>query len=128
MACKAINLDAFRLFRSAQDAISRYARPARYPGTTVRTAFSFLLPFQGNGTVVELTCEEYQAIPIDERAPEDLALEMLAKEERWRRCPKVSHSPFLCVHSNITYTLTVWCNGRAQGEHSFADHIRLNRA
>ncbi|KAF9459774.1 hypothetical protein BDZ94DRAFT_995454 [Collybia nuda] len=34
-----------------------------------------------------LTCEEYQALPLDERSPEDRLLLELAKAERWRRCP-----------------------------------------
>ena len=47
----------------------------------------------------ELTCKEYQAIPINERAPEDLAFTELAKQERWRRCPKVSNfALFQCYH------------------------------
>ena len=37
----------------------------------------------------DLTCLEYQLLPIDLRAPEDVALAVLAKKERWRRCPKV---------------------------------------
>ena len=39
--------------------------------------------------IPELTCEEYQALPLNERAPEDLAFTELAKKEKWRRCPKV---------------------------------------
>lgn len=38
----------------------------------------------------KLTCEEYQALPVHERAPEDLAFTELAKKEKWRRCPKCS--------------------------------------
>ncbi|KAJ7236214.1 hypothetical protein C8J57DRAFT_1377041 [Mycena rebaudengoi] len=37
-----------------------------------------------------LTCEEYQAQPITERAPEDVAFAMLAKQQKWKRCPKCS--------------------------------------
>ncbi|KAJ7770584.1 hypothetical protein B0H16DRAFT_217558 [Mycena metata] len=38
----------------------------------------------------DLTCEMYQALPMDERAPEDVAFANLAKLEKWRRCPKCS--------------------------------------
>lgn len=31
----------------------------------------------------------YQALPITERAPEDVTFANLAKQEKWRRCPKV---------------------------------------
>ncbi|KIM87741.1 hypothetical protein PILCRDRAFT_814454 [Piloderma croceum F 1598] len=34
----------------------------------------------------DLTCEEYQALPLDERSPEDQLLIQLAKEKKWRRC------------------------------------------
>ncbi|KAF7350514.1 RBR-type E3 ubiquitin transferase [Mycena venus] len=37
-----------------------------------------------------LTCEQYQALPITERAPEDVAFANLAAQEKWRRCPKCS--------------------------------------
>ncbi|KAJ7484675.1 hypothetical protein FB451DRAFT_1393200 [Mycena latifolia] len=37
-----------------------------------------------------LTCEMYQALPETERAPEDVAFANLAKQEKWRRCPKCS--------------------------------------
>ncbi|KAJ7901601.1 hypothetical protein B0H13DRAFT_2027665 [Mycena leptocephala] len=37
-----------------------------------------------------LTCEAYQALPITERAPEDVAFANLAMQEKWRRCPKCS--------------------------------------
>ncbi|KAJ6631207.1 hypothetical protein B0H10DRAFT_712610 [Mycena sp. CBHHK59/15] len=35
-----------------------------------------------------MTCEAYQALPIAERAPEDVAFANLARQEKWRRCPK----------------------------------------
>ncbi|KAF8067842.1 hypothetical protein FPV67DRAFT_1626064 [Lyophyllum atratum] len=35
----------------------------------------------------DLTCEEYQALPLDERSPEDRLVLDLAKAEQWRRCP-----------------------------------------
>ncbi|KAJ7637073.1 hypothetical protein FB45DRAFT_908153 [Roridomyces roridus] len=38
----------------------------------------------------KLTCEQYQALPVDERNPEDVAFANLAKQEKWRRCPKCS--------------------------------------
>ncbi|KAF7318206.1 RBR-type E3 ubiquitin transferase [Mycena chlorophos] len=38
----------------------------------------------------KLTCEEYQALPLNERAPEDVAFANLARVEKWRRCPKCS--------------------------------------
>ncbi|KAG9003812.1 hypothetical protein FRB93_010828 [Tulasnella sp. JGI-2019a] len=34
-----------------------------------------------------LTCDEYQQLPVDERMPEDRAVLELARVERWRRCP-----------------------------------------
>ncbi|KAJ7749330.1 hypothetical protein DFH07DRAFT_829339 [Mycena maculata] len=37
-----------------------------------------------------LTCEQYQALPITERNPEDVAFANLARQEKWRRCPKCS--------------------------------------
>ncbi|KAJ7143327.1 hypothetical protein C8R43DRAFT_1130754 [Mycena crocata] len=37
-----------------------------------------------------LTCAMYQALPMTERAPEDVAFANLAKQEKWRRCPKCS--------------------------------------
>ncbi|KAF5383165.1 hypothetical protein D9615_004990 [Tricholomella constricta] len=37
-----------------------------------------------------LTCEEYQALPLDERSPEDRLVLDLAKAEQWRRCPNCS--------------------------------------
>jgi len=36
----------------------------------------------------KLTCAQYQALPVHERAPEDLVFMELAQKERWRRCPK----------------------------------------
>ncbi|KAJ7236212.1 hypothetical protein C8J57DRAFT_1377036 [Mycena rebaudengoi] len=58
-----------------------------------------------------LTCEAYQALPITERAPEDVAFAILAKQEKWRRCPKcsamvelkVSHITCTCKH-HFCYT------------------------
>ncbi|KAF7300607.1 RBR-type E3 ubiquitin transferase [Mycena chlorophos] len=38
----------------------------------------------------DLTCEEYQALPPDERSPEDRLLMELAKAKQWRRCPHCS--------------------------------------
>ncbi|KAJ7048506.1 hypothetical protein C8F01DRAFT_1190188 [Mycena amicta] len=38
----------------------------------------------------ELSCEEYQALPPDERSPEDRLLMELAKANQWRRCPNCS--------------------------------------
>ncbi|RDB30352.1 ATP-dependent RNA helicase DEAH12, chloroplastic [Hypsizygus marmoreus] len=37
-----------------------------------------------------LTCEAYQALPLDERSPEDRLLLELAKAKSWRRCPSCS--------------------------------------
>ncbi|KAF8189939.1 hypothetical protein K438DRAFT_1832370 [Mycena galopus ATCC 62051] len=37
-----------------------------------------------------LTCVQYQALPLNERAPEDVAFANLAAQEKWRRCPKCS--------------------------------------
>ncbi|KAJ7580269.1 hypothetical protein C8J56DRAFT_278895 [Mycena floridula] len=37
-----------------------------------------------------LTCAAYQALPLTERAPEDVAFANLARLEKWRRCPKCS--------------------------------------
>ncbi|CAG8713904.1 1659_t:CDS:2, partial [Acaulospora morrowiae] len=36
----------------------------------------------------DLTCEQYQALPPNERAPEDRAVLKLAQNEKWKRCPK----------------------------------------
>ncbi|CAG8713969.1 16180_t:CDS:10 [Acaulospora morrowiae] len=36
----------------------------------------------------DLTCEQYQALPPSERAPEDRAVLKLAQNEKWKRCPK----------------------------------------
>jgi hypothetical protein len=38
----------------------------------------------------DLTCKEYQALPPDERSPEDRLLIQLAKEKQWRRCKACS--------------------------------------
>ncbi|TRM63510.1 hypothetical protein BD626DRAFT_272723 [Schizophyllum amplum] len=35
----------------------------------------------------DLTCEEFQALPPDERSPEDQLLLELARAKHWRRCP-----------------------------------------
>jgi len=37
-----------------------------------------------------LTCQAYQALPATERDPDDVAFANLARQERWRRCPKCS--------------------------------------
>ncbi|KAJ7802396.1 hypothetical protein B0H14DRAFT_2614301 [Mycena olivaceomarginata] len=37
-----------------------------------------------------LTCAQYQTLPITERAPEDVVFATLAAQEKWRRCPKCS--------------------------------------
>ncbi|KAJ7695393.1 hypothetical protein B0H17DRAFT_1271880 [Mycena rosella] len=37
-----------------------------------------------------LSCEQYQALPPDERSPEDRLLLELAKAKHWRRCPNCS--------------------------------------
>ncbi|KIY43295.1 hypothetical protein FISHEDRAFT_53809 [Fistulina hepatica ATCC 64428] len=46
------------------------------------------------------TCEEYQAIPPDERSPEDQLLLQLAKAKNWRRCP----------NCKTIVELTIGCN------------------
>ncbi|KAJ7627657.1 hypothetical protein DFH06DRAFT_1339170 [Mycena polygramma] len=61
----------------------------------------------------KLTCEAYQALPMTERAPEDVAFATLAKQEKWRRCPKCSamvelkygcnHITCICKH-HFCYT------------------------
>jgi len=38
----------------------------------------------------DLTCEEYQALPLDDRSPEDQQALKLMKAQHWRRCPKCS--------------------------------------
>ncbi|KAJ7151190.1 hypothetical protein C8R46DRAFT_1008020 [Mycena filopes] len=38
----------------------------------------------------EISCEQYQALPPDERSPEDRLLFELAKAKHWRRCPNCS--------------------------------------
>ncbi|KAF9819392.1 hypothetical protein IEO21_02135 [Rhodonia placenta] len=47
-----------------------------------------------------LTCEEYQALPLDERSPEDQQALQLMKAQHWRRCPNCS----------FIVELTVGCN------------------
>ncbi|KAJ7627525.1 hypothetical protein DFH06DRAFT_1227387 [Mycena polygramma] len=37
-----------------------------------------------------ISCEQYQALPPDERSPEDRLLHELAKANSWRRCPSCS--------------------------------------
>ncbi|KAL1695837.1 hypothetical protein GGG16DRAFT_86208 [Schizophyllum commune] len=48
----------------------------------------------------DLSCEEFQALPPDERDPEDRALLELARAQSWRRCPE-------CM---VIVELTVGCN------------------
>eukprot|EP00741_Cyanophora_paradoxa_P007155 tig00000123_g6925.t1 len=36
----------------------------------------------------EITCEQYQALPEDERSPEDRAMTELARQKGWPRCPR----------------------------------------
>ncbi|KAI0360484.1 hypothetical protein OH77DRAFT_1501240 [Trametes cingulata] len=38
----------------------------------------------------DLDCEEYQALPVDDRSPEDQKALQLIKAENWRRCPSCS--------------------------------------
>ncbi|RPD65724.1 hypothetical protein L226DRAFT_501257 [Lentinus tigrinus ALCF2SS1-7] len=38
----------------------------------------------------DLSCEEYQALPLDERSPEDQEALRLIKAKNWRRCPSCS--------------------------------------
>ncbi|KAI0371250.1 hypothetical protein BV20DRAFT_965420 [Pilatotrama ljubarskyi] len=38
----------------------------------------------------DLSCEEYQALPVDDRSPEDQKALQLIKAENWRRCPSCS--------------------------------------
>ncbi|KAL4073615.1 hypothetical protein J3A83DRAFT_4357612 [Scleroderma citrinum] len=38
----------------------------------------------------DLTCEEFQALPDDERSPDDQLVLILAKAKNWRRCPTCS--------------------------------------
>ncbi|KAJ7336459.1 hypothetical protein DFH08DRAFT_878889, partial [Mycena albidolilacea] len=51
-----------------------------------------------------LTCAQYQTLPVTERAPEDVAFATLAAQEKWRRCPKCSAMVELKVH------ITCICN------------------
>ncbi|GAA6060923.1 hypothetical protein JCM10212_003957 [Sporobolomyces blumeae] len=37
---------------------------------------------------VGYTCEEFQALPLSDRNPEDAAMLALAKEQKWSRCPE----------------------------------------
>ncbi|KAK7683547.1 hypothetical protein QCA50_013382 [Cerrena zonata] len=48
----------------------------------------------------DMSCEEYQALPLDERSPEDQQALQLMKAQNWRRCP----------HCSIIVELTVGCN------------------
>ncbi|CAK5271810.1 unnamed protein product [Mycena citricolor] len=52
-----------------------------------------------------LTCQAYQALPIAERAPEDIAFANLAEQEKWRRCPKCSAMVELKVRSAAIISL-----------------------
>ncbi|KAJ7598759.1 hypothetical protein C8J56DRAFT_814955 [Mycena floridula] len=47
-----------------------------------------------------LNCEQYQALPLDERSPADRLLLELAQAKNWRRCPKCS----------VIVELTFGCN------------------
>jgi hypothetical protein len=84
----------YRLRFSALDAERPCVRTAKLSGMTVRSLFVKLSSTRRwtplISRITELTCEEYQALPVHERAPEDLAFTELAKKEKWRRCPKAS--------------------------------------
>ncbi|KAL4245496.1 hypothetical protein ABKN59_009402 [Abortiporus biennis] len=47
-----------------------------------------------------LNCEEFQALPLDERSPEDQQALQLMKAKNWRRCPKCA----------VIVELTIGCN------------------
>ncbi|KAI0694968.1 hypothetical protein BC835DRAFT_1406347 [Cytidiella melzeri] len=48
----------------------------------------------------DLTCEEYQALPFDERSPEDQQALQLMRANHWRRCPEC----------HFIVELTIGCN------------------
>ncbi|KAI0747012.1 hypothetical protein C8Q80DRAFT_812908 [Daedaleopsis nitida] len=48
----------------------------------------------------DLTCEEYQALPLDERSPDDQKALQLMKAQNWRRCPSCA----------VIVELTLGCN------------------
>ncbi|PCH44865.1 hypothetical protein WOLCODRAFT_78291 [Wolfiporia cocos MD-104 SS10] len=48
----------------------------------------------------DMTCEEFQALPLDERSPEDQQALQLMRTKSWRRCPNCS----------FIVELTVGCN------------------
>ncbi|KAH8101927.1 hypothetical protein BXZ70DRAFT_932499 [Cristinia sonorae] len=48
----------------------------------------------------DMSCEDYQALPLDERSPEDQQALQLAKAQNWRRCPKCA----------VIVELTMGCN------------------
>ncbi|CAL1708948.1 unnamed protein product [Somion occarium] len=48
----------------------------------------------------DLSCEEYQALPLDERSPEDQQALQLMKAQNWRRCPKCAFIVELSVGCN----------------------------
>ncbi|KAA1473977.1 hypothetical protein DENSPDRAFT_840520 [Dentipellis sp. KUC8613] len=57
----------------------------------------------------EMTCEEYQKIPIEDRSPDDLLTLQTIKAENWRRCPKCSYIIELSMGCNH-----VTCRCRAE--------------
>ncbi|KAI0674525.1 hypothetical protein C8Q78DRAFT_1015358 [Trametes maxima] len=48
----------------------------------------------------DLTCEEYQALPLDDRSPEDQKALQLIKAENWRRCPSCAFIVELALGCN----------------------------
>ncbi|KAI0073639.1 hypothetical protein K474DRAFT_1720258 [Panus rudis PR-1116 ss-1] len=57
----------------------------------------------------DLTCEEYQALPLDERSPEDQQALQLMKAQHWRRCPKCS---FIIELTEGCYHITCRCSAQ----------------
>lgn len=58
-----------------------------------------------------MTCEEYQALPADQRQPDDRALAALAKQKNWRPCPacKVHVELTMGCHHITCRCSAEWC-------------------
>ncbi|KAI0066084.1 hypothetical protein BV25DRAFT_1868368 [Artomyces pyxidatus] len=48
----------------------------------------------------DMTCEEYQALPLEDRSPDDLLTLRVIKAENWRRCPSCSYIVELSMGCN----------------------------
>ncbi|KAI0053773.1 hypothetical protein FA95DRAFT_1586011 [Auriscalpium vulgare] len=48
----------------------------------------------------DMTCEEYQALPLEDRSPDDLLVLQIVKAENWRRCPRCAYIVELSMGCN----------------------------